>query len=93
MRAVGYYTPSPIEAADSLLDLELPVPGVNGHDLLVEVRAIAVNPVDTKVRARTAPPDGEPKLLGWDACGIVVDTGPDVTLFKPGDAVWYRGSA
>ena len=92
MKAVGYRQSLPIMEAASLIDLELPDPTPAGHDLLVEVRAVSVNPVDTKVRVRSAPPPGEAKVLGWDASGVVVGRGPDVTLFKPGDEVWYAGS-
>ena len=64
-----------------------------GRDLLVQVKAISVNPVDYKVRKRAAPKESEPpKILGYDATGVVAATGPDVTLFKPGDEVWYAGS-
>ncbi|KRB50203.1 Zn-dependent oxidoreductase [Rhizobium sp. Root708] len=92
MRAVGYKTSQPISAETSLIDIELPVPDATGHDLLVEVKAVSVNPVDVKVRAGVTPPDGQPKILGWDAAGIVKAVGPDVALFKVGDEVFYAGS-
>lgn len=93
MKAVGYQKPQPIANAESLLDISLPEPVATGHDLLVEVKAISVNPVDTKVRSSGAPAEGQSyKVLGWDASGIVKAVGPDVTLFKPGDRVWYAGS-
>lgn len=92
MKAVGYRTPLPISDERALIDLELPEPKPADHDLLVTVRGISVNPVDTKVRRKTAPEPGEAKILGWDASGIVEAVGPSVTLFKPGDAVWYAGS-
>ncbi|MBB6559024.1 zinc-binding alcohol dehydrogenase family protein [Acidovorax soli] len=93
MKAVGYQKPQPIANAESLLDITLPEPVATGHDLLVEVKAISVNPVDTKVRNSGAPAEGQPyKVLGWDASGIVRAVGPDVTLFQPGDRVWYAGS-
>jgi NADPH:quinone reductase len=93
MRAVGYKRSLPIDQAESLLDIEIDKPVPQGRDLLVEVKAISVNPVDTKVRKRAAPKDGEPaKVLGYDATGVVAAVGPDVTLFKVGDAVWYAGS-
>jgi zinc-binding alcohol dehydrogenase family protein len=93
MKAVGYRQSLPITEADSLIDVELPDPEPSGRDLLVQVKAISVNPVDTKIRKRSAPRDGEGvKVLGWDAAGIVLKTGPDAQLFKPGDAVWYAGS-
>ncbi|EPF16505.1 Zinc-type alcohol dehydrogenase-like protein SA1988 [Cedecea davisae] len=75
---------------EALQDITLPRPQAGGHDILVEVNAISVNPVDTKVRAGYA--GGEPRVLGWDAVGKVVEVGEAVTLFQPGDEVWYAGS-
>jgi NADPH2:quinone reductase len=91
MRAVGYKYPGPINAADALEDIELPRPAPTGRDLLVEVRAVSVNPADTKVRARAKPANGDWRILGFDAAGVVVGTGPDVTGFRPGDEVFYAG--
>ncbi|MFA5121853.1 zinc-binding alcohol dehydrogenase family protein [Zavarzinia sp.] len=90
MRAIGYRTPGPIEAAESLVDIELPRPAAAGRDLLVQVKAVSVNPADYKVR-RGAVPEGEWKVLGWDAAGVVVETGPDAGDFRPGDEVFYAG--
>lgn len=92
MKAVAYRQSLLISEEQSLIDLELPDPRPTGLDLLVSVKAISVNPVDTKVRRNTPPAAGETKVLGWDASGVVEAVGPDVTLFKPGDAVWYAGS-
>ncbi|MDM9648026.1 zinc-binding alcohol dehydrogenase family protein [Rhizobium sp. S163] len=92
MRAVAYTAPQPISAKTSLIDVDLPMPEATGHDLLVEIKAVSVNPVDTKVRAGVAPAEGEFKVLGWDAAGIVKAVGPDVTLFKVGDEVAYAGA-
>lgn len=92
MRAVGYQTSLPIEDPAALVDIELPTPVPAGRDLLVEVRAVSVNPVDTKVRKRARPEAGAWKVLGWDAAGIVAAAGPDATLFRPGDAVFYAGA-
>jgi zinc-binding alcohol dehydrogenase family protein len=92
MKAVGYYKPLPLTDPDSLLDLELAdPPAPSGHDLLVAVKAVSVNPVDTKSRKRAAPPAGEAMLLGFDAAGVVISVGPEVSLFKPADAVYYAG--
>ena len=91
MRAVVYETPQPIAAETSLIDVDLPMPKVSGRDLLVEIRAISVNPVDVKVRASRKPEPGQYVQLGYDASGVVRETGPDVTLFKPGDEVYYAG--
>ncbi|HZH09263.1 MAG TPA: zinc-binding alcohol dehydrogenase family protein [Microvirga sp.] len=92
MRAIGYKQPQPISAETSLIDIEMPRPVPQGRDLLVEIKAISVNPVDTKVRASAPPEDGGYKILGWDAAGIVAAAGPDAYLFKPGDAVFYAGA-
>lgn len=92
MKAIGYAQPLPVDEPQALIDIELPEPLASGRDLLVEVRAIAVNPVDTKVRKSATPPEGSYKVLGWDAVGIVRAVGPQASLFKPGDRVWYAGS-
>ena len=94
MKAVCFQKSLPVADPQSLLDIcvDTPVPGV--RDLLVEVRAISVNPVDTKIRGGGGPgsPDGPAKILGWDAAGVVVATGSGVTLFQKGDEVYYAGS-
>ncbi|MBU0739177.1 MAG: zinc-binding alcohol dehydrogenase family protein [Alphaproteobacteria bacterium] len=92
MRAIGFHMPQPITSETALVDLELPVPEAAGHDLLVEIKAISVNPVDTKVRRNQTPPAGEARILGYDAAGVVKAVGPDVSLFKPGDEVYYAGA-
>jgi zinc-binding alcohol dehydrogenase family protein len=92
MKAVGFYKYLPIDDPESLLDVEVEQPQPAGRDLLVEVRAIAVNPVDTKRRAAGTRPATELKILGWDAAGVVVATGPNAEMFKPGDKVYYAGS-
>jgi zinc-binding alcohol dehydrogenase family protein len=92
MRAVGYYKPLPVDQEQALVDLELPKPSPGPHDLLVSVRAVSVNPVDVKVRAKVAPPAGEARVLGFDAAGVVEAVGPAVTLFRPGDEVFYAGA-
>eukprot|EP01030_Chromulinospumella_sphaerica_P015112 gene15112-14911_t len=91
MQAVAYRKSLPISDAAALIDVELPDPVAQGRDLLVEVRAVSVNPVDVKIRRNVAPAAGSDKVLGWDAAGIVRAVGPEVTLFKPGDQVWYAG--
>ena len=91
MKAIGYTKSLPIEDEKSLQDIELTTPKASGKDILVEVKAIAVNPVDYKVRQRATPEAGEWKILGWDATGIVTEVGEEVSLFQPGDEVWYAG--
>lgn len=92
MRAIGYKSAKPVTEADALLDLDMPVPQATGRDLLVEVKAVSVNPVDTKVRRNQPPEDGQARILGFDAAGIVKSVGEGVTLFKPGDEVFYAGA-
>ena len=92
MKAVAYRASLPIDHADTLLDIDLPAPVATGRDLLVEIKAVSVNPVDTKVRRNMPPAEGEARVLGWDAAGIVRAVGPDVSLFKVGDEVWYAGA-
>lgn len=92
MKAVGYKTPGSIDRADALIDFEMEKPTAAGHDLLVKVQAISVNPVDYKIR-QGRPAEGDlPAVLGWDAVGEVVATGDKATTFKPGDKVWYAGA-
>jgi zinc-binding alcohol dehydrogenase family protein len=92
MRAVAYQESLPITEPNSLMDVDLPKPEAGGRDLLVQVRAVSVNPVDAKVRLRARPEPGGYKVLGWDAAGVVLAAGPEATRFKPGDAVFYAGA-
>jgi len=92
MKAVAYRQALPITAADALLDITLPEPVARGRELLVRVHAVSVNPVDTKVRRNMAPPEGEARVLGFDAAGVVEAVGETVSLFKPGDRVYYAGA-
>lgn len=93
MKAVGYYKSLPLSEPDSLIDITLEVPKPAGRDLRVAVKAVSVNPVDTKVRMRAEARPSEPaKVLGYDAAGVVEAVGPDVSLFKVGDEVFYAGS-
>ncbi len=91
MRAVAYRHARPVTADDALIDVEIDRPVAGAHDLLVKVEAVSVNPVDTKVRRRNDP-EGAVKVLGYDAAGTVAEVGAEVSLFKPGDEVWYAGS-
>ncbi|MBA2116069.1 zinc-binding alcohol dehydrogenase family protein [Bremerella alba] len=91
MKAVGLKRYLLNDDPEFLLDLTLESPSPKGCQLLVAVQAISVNPVDTKVRAPKDKVEASSKILGWDAAGIVLEVGPDVTLFKPGDEVFYAG--
>ena len=91
MKAIGYTHSLDISEPDVLMDLEVDKPSASGRDLLVKINAIAVNPVDYKIRQRVNPEGGEPKILGWDAVGEVVDIGADVTEFTVGDRIYYAG--
>lgn len=92
MKAVGYRANWPVDHAEALLDLELPAPVPGARDVLVRVKAVSVNPVDTKVRKGSLPPEGQAKVLGWDAVGMVEAVGAQVSRFKVGDRVYYAGS-
>jgi len=88
---VGYRRSLPLTDPAALEDVTLPRPVPGPHDLLVDVRAVSVNPVDVKVRA-SRDPQGDVKVLGFDAAGVVQEVGPAVTRFAPGDEVFYAGS-
>lgn len=91
MKAISFTQHAlPIDNPQALIDISLPRPTPGPRDLLVEVRAVSVNPVDTKVRAGTI--TKEPIILGWDATGIVREVGAEVTLFQTGDEVFYAGA-
>ncbi len=92
MRAIGYQQPGEIGRDDALIDIELPTPTPRDQDVLVEVKAVSVNPVDTKVRKGNTPEPGQWKILGWDAAGVVTAIGPEATLLRPGDEVFYAGA-
>jgi zinc-binding alcohol dehydrogenase family protein len=92
MKAVGYRMAGPVSADDSLVDLELPAARPGPHHLRVAVKAVSVNPADVQIRARMSPPEGEVRILGFDAAGVVDVVGSNVTLFKPGDEVFYAGA-
>ena len=93
MKAIGFTTSLPITDVDSFIEFDAPVPAPAGHELLVKIQAISVNPVDYKIRQNSAKNTvlDTPKIIGWDAAGIVEAAGGDVSLFKPGDAVFYAG--
>nr|WP_314482764.1 zinc-binding alcohol dehydrogenase family protein [uncultured Pseudomonas sp.] len=91
MKSVVYSQPGlPLQDPQALYDAELPRPKPGERDLLVEIKAIAVNPVDTKIRASRG--GDQPQVLGWDAVGVVREVGHQVTLFQPGDEVFYAGA-
>jgi len=93
MKAVGFKTSLPISATNSFIDFETEKPNPQGKELLVKINAIAVNPVDYKIRQNAAKETelAEPKIIGWDACGIIEAIGDEVSLFKVGDEVYYAG--
>ena len=94
MKAVGRPLPLPITDPDSLQDLELPKPIPQERDLLVQVKAVSVNPVDTKIRhsQQTDQQESSPRVLGWDVSGVVASVGAQVSLFQSGDEIYYSGS-
>ena len=94
MKVIGFHKPLPISDPESFLDLNAEKPLPAARDLLVEIRAVAINPVDAKIRGGGGPgsPAGDLKILGWDAAGVVRAIGAEATLFAPGDEVFYAGS-
>ncbi len=92
MKAIGLHEYLPIEEENSLIDIEVERPVAVGRDILVKINAISVNPVDAKVRSPKDKKEDVAKILGWDASGVVVQTGEGCTLFKEGDEVFYAGS-
>jgi zinc-binding alcohol dehydrogenase family protein len=94
MRAVGLTRYLPITDPESLQDVDLPRPEPEERDLLVRVEAISVNPVDTKIRRSKGPDyyETSPRVLGWDAAGVVEAVGSKATIFRPGNEVYYAGS-
>ena len=91
MKAVGFTHYLPVEDTNAFLDLEIDKPAPKGHDILVAVKAVAINPVDTKVRAPKDKVEDQARIIGYDASGVVKAVGSAVTLFKPGDEVYYAG--
>lgn len=91
MKAIALTKRLPVSEPSCLIDLELPPPVPRPRDVLVEVRAISVNPVDTKVRGGTSPAPAAPQVLGWDFAGVVRAVGAEATLFRPGDEVYGAG--
>jgi NADPH2:quinone reductase len=93
MKAVGFKTSLPISDEASFIDVDIEKPAPAGHDLLVKVNAVSVNPVDFKIRQNSTKDTvlEHPKIIGWDAAGVVEAVGDAVTLFKAGDAVYYAG--
>ncbi len=91
MKAIGFNRPLPVSDENCLLDIELPAPELRERDLLVEVRAVSVNPADVKVRAAHTPAEGQYRVLGWDAAGVVKAVGSSVRHFQVGDEVYYAG--
>ena len=91
MKAIGFNRPLPVSDENCLLDIELPAPELRERDLLVEVRAVSVNPADVKVRAAHTPAEGQYRVLGWDAAGVVKAVGSSVRHLQVGDEVYYAG--
>jgi len=91
MKAVALTRYLPVSDPDAFLDVDLPKPAPQGRDILVAVKAVAVNPVDVKVRAPKDKVEAAPRVIGYDASGVVEAVGPQATLFKAGDEVYYAG--
>ncbi|NVE95082.1 zinc-binding alcohol dehydrogenase family protein [Altererythrobacter lutimaris] len=92
MKAIGYRKAGSLDREDALIAFEAERPSALGHDVLVRVQAVSVNPVDCKIRTNRDPSGDTPAILGWDAVGEVVEIGEKVTRFNIGDIVWYAGA-
>jgi zinc-binding alcohol dehydrogenase family protein len=92
MKAIGYQQSLPVQDPRCLIDVQMEPPSPGPRDLLVRVRAVSVNPVDTKLRRNVAPAPGQVKVLGWDAAGVVEAIGAEVRNYREGDAVFYAGA-
>ncbi|WP_304119235.1 zinc-binding alcohol dehydrogenase family protein [Mycolicibacterium bacteremicum] len=90
MRAVGSFDGLPVDDPKALQNIEIDVPDLRPHDVLVRVEAVSVNPVDIKRRGALQP-TAEPVILGHDAAGVIEAVGPAVTTLSVGDEVWYAG--
>ena len=90
MKAISYIDGMDHGFQNPLVDIEKAMPSLKDRDLLVRIKAISVNPVDTKVR-RNSVVAGNMRILGWDAVGEVIEVGSGVQHFKVGDQVWYAG--
>ncbi|BBD89414.1 zinc-binding alcohol dehydrogenase family protein [Staphylococcus caprae] len=90
MKAIGFNAPFKLEDGNQFQEIELNIPEPKGKQLLVKIQSMSVNPVDTK--QRILPVEHPPRILGFDAAGIVEQVGEDVTMFESGDNVFYSGS-
>lgn len=91
MKVIGYTSSLPITDDNALQSFDIETPTATGRDVLVKVNAIAVNPVDCKIRQRVTPQNGDIKVLGWDAVGEITHIGDEVENFAIGDRVFYAG--
>lgn len=92
MKAIGVVQARPTDDPDCFVAFETPTPSPGSRDLLVRIDAVSVNPVDYKVRRAITKPLAQPKIIGWDACGVVEAVGEDVRHYRPGDQVMYAGA-
>jgi len=91
MKAVAFTRYPAWDDSSGLQDVELPRPQPGPRDILVEVRAVAVNPLDNRVRTPKARIEAAPRVPGWDGAGVVIAVGAEVTRFAAGDRVYYAG--
>ena len=90
MKAIGYRKNGPIDAEHALEDISVPMPELRAHDVMVQVKGISINPVDSKIRTNIGPAEGH-KIIGFDGCGTITALGTEVTDHKIGDHVYYSG--
>ncbi|AVK63513.1 zinc-binding alcohol dehydrogenase family protein [Lactobacillus sp. CBA3606] len=92
MKSFGFKEYLDINNKNSIYEFTAPIPIAKTHDILVKIKAVSVNPVDVYVRSTRGTPLKNPKVIGWDAYGTVASIGKAVTLFRPGDRVFYAGA-
>ncbi|XP_049869166.1 zinc-type alcohol dehydrogenase-like protein SERP1785 [Pectinophora gossypiella] len=91
MKAVVLQKYLPISDPSSLIDMEVNVPELEDSQVLIEVRAISVNPIDTKIRAPKGEALNATRILGWDGSGVVALKGSHARTFNVGDEVFFTG--
>ncbi|MDZ8183746.1 MAG: alcohol dehydrogenase catalytic domain-containing protein [Nostoc sp. ChiSLP02] len=92
MKAIAVDPTRSTQTPECFTEIDIEPPTLGARDLLVRVRAVSVNPADYKVRSSIKAEQSAPQILGWDAAGVVEQVGEKVTLFQPGDEVYYAGS-
>lgn len=89
MKALTYKNAHALENF-AIVETDVPTPKLRPLDVLVEIKAVATNPVDYKIRSSRSS-ETDPIILGWDMAGVVKEVGSRVGNFKIGDQVYGSG--